>query len=75
MGKVRKIYFEKADDVPSSTLLLYRPVLASHAPNKANVFRKRVKSSGSGGIWTDTIYDYTHFHSNTHEVLALRKAK
>ena len=27
------------------------------------------------GIWTDTIYDYTHFHSNAHEVLGIAEGK
>lgn len=38
MTRVRKIYFEKAADVPNSTLpvLLYRSVLLLHAAGKAN---------------------------------------
>ena len=77
MGKVRKIYFEKAADVPNSTLpvLLYRAVLPPHAAGKASVFRTRFKRSGWAGIWTDTIYDYTHFHSNAHEVLGIAEGK
>ena len=26
-------------------------------------------------IWNDTIYDYTHFHSNAHEVLGIADGK
>jgi uncharacterized protein YjlB len=77
MRRVRKIYFEKAADVPNSTLpvLLYRAVLPPHAAGKANAFRERFKRAGWAGIWTDTIYDYTHFHSNAHEVLGIAEGK
>jgi uncharacterized protein YjlB len=77
MRRGRKIYFEKAADVPNSALpvLLYRSVLALHTAGKANAFRERFKSAGWTGIWTDTIYDYTHFHSNAHEVLGIAAGK
>jgi len=77
MENFRKIYFGKASDVPNSTLpvLLYRAVLPSHAAGKAETFRGRFKSAGWKGIWTDTIYDYTHFHSNAHEVLGIAEGR
>ncbi len=77
MIRIRKIYFGKGDDVPNSALpiLLYRAVLPPHAAGKANVFRARFRSAGWKGIWTDTIYDYTHFHSNAHEVLGIAEGK
>jgi uncharacterized protein YjlB len=31
--------------------------------------------NGWTGIWTDTIYDYAHFHSNAHEVLGIAEGK
>jgi uncharacterized protein YjlB len=55
--------------------LLYRSVLQLHAGSKANVFRQRFKSAGWTGLWTDTIYDYTHSHSNAHEVLGIAEGK
>jgi uncharacterized protein YjlB len=77
MRRVLKIYFKKAADVPNSTLpvLLYRLVLQLHTGRKANAFRERFKSAGWTGIWTDTIYDYTHFHSNAHEVLGIAEGR
>ena len=73
MKRVRKIFFNKAGDVPNSSLpvLVYRSVLPLHAAGKASVFRERFRGAGWTGIWTDTIYDYTHFHSNAHEVLGI----
>ncbi len=38
---------------------------------KAKLFRERFRDNGWSGLWTDTIYDYTHFHSNAHEVLGI----
>jgi uncharacterized protein YjlB len=77
MKRVRKIYFGKAADVPNSTLpvLLYRAVLPPHTVDKAKAFRERFKGRGWTGIWTDTIYDYTHFHSDAHEVLGIAEGK
>ena len=77
MSRVRKIHFGKAGDVPNSALpvLLYRSVISPHGAETANVFRERFKAAGWTGIWTDTIYDYTHFHSNAHEVLGIAEGK
>jgi uncharacterized protein YjlB len=74
---VRKIWFEKADDVPNAKLpvVLYRGVLDLHASGKTKLFRERFKENGWAGVWTDTIYDYTHFHSNAHEVLGIAEGR
>jgi len=73
----RKLYFEKAPDVPNSPLpvLLIRSALAPNASTKARRFREAFKRNGWTGIWTDTIYDYTHFHSNAHEVLGIAEGQ
>lgn len=73
----RKLYFEKASDVPNSPLpvVLIRSALAPNASTKARRFREAFKRNGWTGIWTDTIYDYTHFHSNAHEVLGIAEGK
>lgn len=77
MKSVRKILLDKAGDVPNNTLpvLLYRGVLATNAARKAKLFRERFKGNGWTGVWTDTIYDYTHFHSNAHEVLGIAEGQ
>ena len=73
MRRIREIHFGKATDVPNSTLpvLLYRAVLPPKSAAKADAFREHFKGAGWTGIWTDTIYDYTHFHSNAHEALGI----
>jgi uncharacterized protein YjlB len=37
--------------------------------------RERFTENGWTGLWTDIIYDYTHFHSNAHEALVSRKER
>jgi uncharacterized protein YjlB len=49
--------------------------VAASAGNKARLFRERFKHNGWTGIWTDTIHDYTHFHSNAHEVRGIAQGK
>ena len=73
MKTPRKLYFEKASDVPNSPLpvVLIRGALAPNASAKGRRFREAFKRNGWTGFWTDTIYDYTHFHSNAHEVLGI----
>jgi len=77
MRSPRKVYLEKTHDIPNSNLpaLLYRGVIPAEEGRKADRFRKQFKSNGWTGLWTDTIYDYTHFHSNAHEVLGIAEGK
>src|SRR5437868_11785204 len=77
MKASRKIYFGKGNDVPNSRLpvLLFRSVLAPRASGKGQRFRQVFKRNGWAGIWTDTVYDYTHFHSNAHEVLGIAEGR
>jgi len=77
MKPIRTIHFDKTTDVPNSSLpvILYRSVLPDDAADRARAFRGHFKVNGWTGIWTDTIYDYTHFHSNAHEVLGIADGK
>jgi len=71
------VYLEKTHEIPNSNLpaLLYRAVIPAGASKKADRFRKEFRRNGWSGLWTDTIYDYTHFHSNAHEVLGIAEGK
>src|ERR1044071_6264260 len=77
MRSPRKVYFAKDSDVPNNGLpvLLYRNVLAQNASGKAGLFRDAFRKNKWVGVWTDTIYDYTHYHSNAHEVLGIAEGK
>src|SRR6185437_13231847 len=54
-------------------VMLFRSVLPLRITNKLQKFRRAFRKSGWVGLWTDTVYDYTHFHSNAHEVLGIAK--
>jgi uncharacterized protein YjlB len=73
----RRIYFRNGADVPNNNLpvLLFRSVLAPKASGKGQRFRQTFKENCWTGLWIDTIYDYTHFHSNAHEVLGIAEGR
>src|SRR4029434_4846041 len=77
MKRPSKLHFPKGDDVPNSNLpaLLFLSVLPPKASDKGCRFRQAFEKNGWVGLWTDTIYDYTHFHSNAHEVLGIAEGK
>ena len=77
MKAPQKIFFDKASDVPNSSLpvLLFRGVIEPDARGKSALFRRTFKKQGWVGIWTDSIYDYTHFHSNAHEALGIAEGR
>ncbi len=77
MKSVRPIYFDKTSDVPNSYLpvLIFRGVMSPYASRKARRFRDAFQRNSWTGLWTDTIYDYTHFHSNSHEVLGIAEGR
>jgi len=63
--------------VPNSPLpvVLIRSALTPNVSAKGRRFREAFRRRGWTGIWADTVYDYTHFHSNAHEVLGIAKGK
>ena len=52
---------------PSFPVLLYRGTGLAD-PEAA---RERLAANGWGGSWVDGVYDFHHFHSTSHEVLAV----
>lgn len=72
-----RLYLHKTADVPNSRLpvLVFRNLLPPSKNSKADLFRRVFRKNEWVGIWTDTIYDYTHFHSNAHEVLGIAEGK
>jgi uncharacterized protein YjlB len=53
---------------PRFPVLLYRGVEGVGAPGAA---RALLAEHGWGGAWVDGVFDFHHFHSNSHEVLAV----
>ena len=52
---------------PSFAVLLYRGTELADA----RVARERFAEHGWGGSWVDGVFDFHHFHSTSHEVLAV----
>jgi uncharacterized protein YjlB len=52
-------------------LLVYRKVLSLDAPDLIAQVRAIFAENGWGGLWVDSIFDYHHYHSTSHEVLAI----
>ena len=52
-------------------LLVYRRVLSLDAPDRIAQVRAIFAENGWGGSWVNSIFDYHHYHSTAHEVLAI----
>jgi len=65
--------FEAGANIPNSTLplLLYKNIPAKGDP--AVFFAETFRDNNWTNSWQNGIYNYHHFHSNTHEVLAVCK--
>ena len=50
-------------------------VVDAAAQGRAARFRRVFRHNGWTGLWTDTIYDYTHFHSGSHEALGIAEGR
>src|SRR4051794_41806664 len=53
---------------PRFPVLVYRGVAGLDDPGAARALFAR---HGWGGSWVDGVFDFHHFHSNAHEVLAV----
>lgn len=56
---------------PKLPLLVYRQALSKAGKDVAGDLERLFESHGWGGTWQNGVYDYHHFHSNTHEVLGV----
>jgi uncharacterized protein YjlB len=52
-------------------LLVYRKVLSLDGPDLIGQVRTLFAENGWGGSWVNGIFDYHHYHSTSHEVLAI----
>ena len=59
---------------PRLALVIYRLALPQ-SDHLAKDFEKRFAANGWRNSWRDGIFDYHHFHSNTHEVLGVARGE
>lgn len=72
--KVEEINLEANDRFPNNSLpaLIYRKALNLDENNQnEEACKELLLRNNWGNNWTDSIFDFHHFHSNTHEVLAI----
>lgn len=65
-------YFQADEHIPNNPdlpVLIYRH--AAESSDLALYFEEMLARHGWGGLWRDGVYDYTHFHSKSHEVLCI----
>ncbi|STX29765.1 Uncharacterized protein containing double-stranded beta helix domain [Legionella beliardensis] len=60
-------YFPNNSQYP---LLIYNQVFKFSTPSP-DLIQKYLKQNGWINSWVDSIYDYHHYHSNTHEALII----
>ena len=67
-----QIVFEDDGTFPNSPLpvLVYRGAFESATKDLADVIESRLAANYWTNSWRNGVYDYAHFHSTTHEVLA-----
>ncbi|WP_252313906.1 cupin domain-containing protein [Sinobaca sp. H24] len=68
---VERLFFDdngKIPNNPSLSVLLYS-VNEHYLPELEKIFR----SNGWAGFWYGSVFSYHHFHSNSHEVLAVTR--
>lgn len=56
---------------PKLPLLLYKGALHLHPDDEPECILELFEKNGWTNGWKDGIYDYHHYHSNTHEVLGI----
>ncbi len=69
----KKLYFQDDGIIPNSTLplLLYQDILEEKGEQGARRLEDKFASNNWTNSWRWGVYDFHHYHSNTHEVLGV----
>ena len=70
---VEKAYFEDDGSIPNSALPLlpYRQAFPPGTPAFASAIEEHLAKNGWTGSWRVGVFPFHHYHSTTHEVLAV----
>ncbi len=74
--KPLRFRFASTSEIPNNRwpMLVYRDVVTLDTRyDPAAIFETLFKKNGWRGQWRDGMYDWLHYHSNTHEVLGIAK--
>lgn len=72
--RVEDFLLERNGFFPNSDLpvLVYRDAVQTEGDASLSaMFRQLFRNNNWGNNWVDSIFDYHHYHSNTHEVLGI----
>jgi len=72
-GQVRSFFLEDRGDIPNNQhlpVIVYKEVFEDGLDMQAAFARHNWKN-----CWTGDIYEFHHYHSNTHEVLGVKSGK
>lgn len=75
--KPETFFFQDDGIIPNNKLplLIYRKVIDETGDSAAKFFEERFAENNWKNSWRNGVYDYHHYHSNTHEVLGVYKGK
>jgi uncharacterized protein YjlB len=67
--------FADDGDIPNNRLpvIVYARVIDPLDGSPEEAFEELFGGNGWGGMWTDGIYDFHHYHSTAHEVLGIAR--
>lgn len=71
---IQRYHFTEADAIPNHPtlpMLVYPGVLRLDAHDPAATAEQLFAANGWQGSWRNGIFDFAHYHSNAHEVLAI----
>ncbi|MDN3690492.1 cupin domain-containing protein [Cyclobacterium jeungdonense] len=73
MYSPKKLFFQDDGAIPNSALplLLYRSILEEKGEQAARWLEEKFTSNNWTNSWRWGVYDFHHYHSNTHEVLGV----
>ena len=75
--KAHPLRFKDDGETPNNSrlpMILYRsPVKFPDAFDPAAIFEELFKANGWKESWRDSMYDFLHFHTHTHEVLGIAR--
>ena len=68
-----KVYFEDDGSIPNSALplLVYREAFTLGSSDLAAAIEERFAKNDWAGSWRASVFPFHHYHSTTHEVLAV----
>ena len=60
---------------PNLPLMIYKGAFLIHPDETEEAIKKVFAQNGYTNAWVDGIFDYQHYHSNTHEVMGVFSGK